>query len=127
MDELAESGYRFPFGDDGREVRTSLQGPEYMRRMRRRVHRAGVTILDHSPALELLTTGDGVVATGGCAAGPGPARHPRGHADVATELLSAAEQGGHRPVHAEVSRAGGAGGNGGRNRRHRDHRNRLRH
>ena len=34
------------------------------------MHRAGVTILDHSPALELLTTGDGVVATGGCAARP---------------------------------------------------------
>ena len=62
VDELAGAGYRFPSGDDGREVRTSLQGPEYMRRMRRRVHRAGVTILDHSPALELLTTGDGVVS-----------------------------------------------------------------
>ncbi|MBC2639028.1 MULTISPECIES: FAD-binding protein [unclassified Rhodococcus (in: high G+C Gram-positive bacteria)] len=62
VDELADAGYRFPSGDDGREVRTSLQGPEYMRRMRRRVHRAGVTILDHSPALELLVTGDGIVS-----------------------------------------------------------------
>ncbi|KXF56710.1 pyridine nucleotide-disulfide oxidoreductase [Rhodococcus sp. SC4] len=62
VDELAGAGYRFPSGDDGREVRTSLQGPEYMRRMRRRVHRAGGTILDHSPALELLTTGDGIVS-----------------------------------------------------------------
>ncbi|MBA8964877.1 succinate dehydrogenase/fumarate reductase flavoprotein subunit [Rhodococcus percolatus] len=236
VDELAGAGYRFPSGDDGREVRTSLQGPEYMRRMRRRVHRAGVTILDHSPALELLTTGDGivsgaaglqrqngyapwsvragavVVATGGCAflsgsfgtnvdtgdgllmaaeveasfsgmefstayalapawsghskglmmqfatyydadgrtlgdgglrtrrrdgaprrrpprvraSGPSQARHPRGHAHVATELLSAAGQGRHRPVHAEVSRAGSPGGNGARNRRHPGRRHRLR-
>jgi succinate dehydrogenase/fumarate reductase flavoprotein subunit len=62
FDDLAAWGYPFPLDDDGREMRGSLQGPEYMRRMRRRVHRSGVIILDHHPALELLVTADGAVA-----------------------------------------------------------------
>jgi hypothetical protein len=37
----------------GRSQRVSLQGPEYMRLMRKRVVQAGVKILDQSPALEL--------------------------------------------------------------------------
>ena len=36
--------------------------PEYMRLMRRQVRKAGVTILDHSPALELLVDEDGAAA-----------------------------------------------------------------
>lgn len=56
---LAEWGYPFPTDDNGQSRRTSLQGPEYMRLMRRRVGRAGVTILDHRPALELLTDSGG--------------------------------------------------------------------
>ncbi|MFC0038805.1 FAD-binding protein [Actinomadura rayongensis] len=59
--DLAAWGYPFP-SEDGAEVRGSLQGPEYMRRMRRRVHRAGVTILDHHPALRLLVDDRGVAA-----------------------------------------------------------------
>ncbi len=59
---LADWGYPFPVGEDGTPARTSLQGPEYMRRMRRAVARARVRIWDHSPALELLVTGDGAVA-----------------------------------------------------------------
>ncbi|GAA4998596.1 FAD-binding protein [Kitasatospora paranensis] len=60
---LAESGgYPFPTGPDGRQPRNGLQGPEYMRRMRIRVRRAGVRILDHSPVTELLTAADGSVA-----------------------------------------------------------------
>ncbi|MGD0700947.1 MAG: FAD-binding protein [Trebonia sp.] len=48
---------------DGRPVRsTSVRGPEYMRVMRARVRRAGVTILDHHPATDLLRHGDGSVA-----------------------------------------------------------------
>jgi succinate dehydrogenase/fumarate reductase flavoprotein subunit len=48
---------------DGRPVRSSsVRGPEYMRVMRARVRRAGVTILDHHPATELLLHGDGAVA-----------------------------------------------------------------
>jgi succinate dehydrogenase/fumarate reductase flavoprotein subunit len=59
---LAEWGYPFPTDDTGQSRRTSLQGPEYMRLMRRRVSRAGVTILDHCPALELLIDGGGAAA-----------------------------------------------------------------
>jgi succinate dehydrogenase/fumarate reductase flavoprotein subunit len=59
---LADWGYPFPRDDDGAQQRRSLQGPEYMRLMRRRVKEAGVKILDHSPALELLVDEEGTVA-----------------------------------------------------------------
>ena len=59
---LAEWGYPYPVDDSGRSQRNSLQGPEYMRLMRKRAKAAGVTILDHSPALELLVGDDGAVA-----------------------------------------------------------------
>jgi succinate dehydrogenase/fumarate reductase flavoprotein subunit len=62
MGRLAEWGYPFPVREDGEQARTSLQGPEYQRRMRKQVARAGVTILDHSPAIELLRDPDGAVA-----------------------------------------------------------------
>jgi succinate dehydrogenase/fumarate reductase flavoprotein subunit len=63
VNELAEvARYPFPVGPDGEPLRNGLQGPEYMRRQRIRVRRAGVRILDHSPVTELLTTDDGVVA-----------------------------------------------------------------
>nr|WP_277875320.1 FAD-binding protein [Alkalinema sp. FACHB-956] len=42
--------------------RQSIQGPEYMRLMRKKIRRAGVEILDHSPALELLVDAEGRVA-----------------------------------------------------------------
>jgi succinate dehydrogenase/fumarate reductase flavoprotein subunit len=89
MNKLGEFGYPFPLDPEGKPHRRSLQGPEYMRLMRRLVQKAGVQILDHSPALELLAdaygvggasgvrtqTGDVwtvragavVIATGGCA------------------------------------------------------------
>ncbi len=60
--QLADWGYPFPTDSHGRLRRSSLQGPEYMRLMRLQVRRAGVTILDQSPALELLTDPDGVVS-----------------------------------------------------------------
>ena len=59
---LAEWGYPFPSDETGQERRTNLKGPEYMRLMRRRVREAGVKILDHSPALELLVDENGAVA-----------------------------------------------------------------
>jgi succinate dehydrogenase/fumarate reductase flavoprotein subunit len=63
VNELADvARYPFPVGDDGRQIRTGLQGPEYMRRMRVRVRRAGVRILDHSPVTELLVDSSGAVA-----------------------------------------------------------------
>ncbi|MDV7245825.1 MULTISPECIES: FAD-binding protein [Rhodococcus] len=63
MNLLGEEGrYPFPVDPDTRQqIRTGLQGPEYMRRMRAWIKRAGVRILDHSPALELLVDADGVV------------------------------------------------------------------
>jgi succinate dehydrogenase/fumarate reductase flavoprotein subunit len=62
VQELAEWGYPFPRDRDGREQRASLQGPEYMRLMRKRVKAAGVTVLDQSPALRLLVDADGTVS-----------------------------------------------------------------
>ncbi|MEH2010331.1 FAD-binding protein [Nostoc sp.] len=66
VNQLAEWGYPFPTDDEGKPYRRSLQGPEYMRLMRRQIQRAGVRILDNSPALELLVDDDGAVggATG---------------------------------------------------------------
>ncbi len=62
IDQLDTWGYPFPVDETGTVRRGSLQGPEYMRRMRRQVRRAGVRILDHHPALELLVANDGSVA-----------------------------------------------------------------
>jgi succinate dehydrogenase/fumarate reductase flavoprotein subunit len=59
---LAERGYPFPLDGQGQSRRNSLQGPEYMRLMRRQAKQAGVTIFDHSPALELLVDEDGAAA-----------------------------------------------------------------
>lgn len=60
--QLAGWGYPYPTDTDGRPQRNSLQGPEYMRLMRKRTKAAGVTILDQSPALELLVDDAGAVA-----------------------------------------------------------------
>lgn len=62
VNQLAEWGYPFPVDEEGRPYRRSLQGPEYMRLMRSQVKRAGVKILDHSPALQLLIDAEGAVA-----------------------------------------------------------------
>jgi succinate dehydrogenase/fumarate reductase flavoprotein subunit len=63
MDELARvQRYPFPVDARGRQIRDDLQGPEYMRRQRTCVQRLGVRILDHTPVLELLADGDGVVS-----------------------------------------------------------------
>ncbi|KYC39530.1 pyridine nucleotide-disulfide oxidoreductase [Scytonema hofmannii PCC 7110] len=59
---LADWGYPFPVDDEGRSYRRSLQGPEYMRLMRKQIRRVGVEILDRSPALQLLVDGEGSVA-----------------------------------------------------------------
>jgi succinate dehydrogenase/fumarate reductase flavoprotein subunit len=58
---LADWGYKFPKDDTGKPYLANLRGPDYMAFMRRRVRRAGVRILDHHPALELLSDG-GVIA-----------------------------------------------------------------
>lgn len=53
-------GYPFVRDENGSPMRSHLQGPEYMRLMRRVVSRSGARILDQSPALELLVDGAGV-------------------------------------------------------------------
>lgn len=58
-------GYPFVQDANGTPMRNHLQGPEYMRLMRRKVHRAGVRILDQSPALQLLAGSDGVAGARG--------------------------------------------------------------
>jgi succinate dehydrogenase/fumarate reductase flavoprotein subunit len=60
--QLEEWQYPFPVDAAGAPQRISLQGPEYMRLMRKRVKQAGCKILDHSPALELLVDDTGAVA-----------------------------------------------------------------
>ncbi|MEC0227234.1 FAD-binding protein [Paenibacillus alba] len=96
LDQVYESlvlvenwGYPFRRDENGVPLRDHLQGPEYMKLMRKQVSRAGVKILDQSPALELLVDEHGVggargisrlddtewevranavvIATGGCA------------------------------------------------------------
>ena len=66
VERLKDWGYPFPSDDEGQLRCTSLQGPEYMRLMRKRVKSSGARILDHSPALELLVDAQGAVggATG---------------------------------------------------------------
>ena len=49
-------GYPYPVDDNGKSRRNSLQGPEYMRLMRKRTKQAGVFILNHSPALSCSWT-----------------------------------------------------------------------
>ncbi|MGO4329941.1 FAD-dependent oxidoreductase [Cupriavidus sp. 2TAF22] len=61
LERLAEWGYPFPRDENGQSRRNSLQGPEYMRLMRKRVKAAGGRLLDHSPALELLVDAGGRV------------------------------------------------------------------
>jgi succinate dehydrogenase/fumarate reductase flavoprotein subunit len=89
MNKLGSLGYPFPKDDIGDPYKRGLQGPEYMKLMRKLVQKAGVRILDHSPVLELLADEHGVggatgvrtqsgetwtvragavvIATGGCA------------------------------------------------------------
>jgi succinate dehydrogenase/fumarate reductase flavoprotein subunit len=61
MPLIEEWGYSFP-KVEGRPVRNSYYGPEYMRVLRKKLLDMGVQILDQSPALELLLANDGSVA-----------------------------------------------------------------
>ena len=62
---LAAWGYPFPNDDEGKPYLATLRGPDYMHFMRRRVVAAGVTILDHHPALELLADGGTIAGAAG--------------------------------------------------------------
>ncbi|MEY4511939.1 MAG: hypothetical protein RLZZ450_4061 [Pseudomonadota bacterium] len=52
----------FPKDHRGETYYRGLRGPEYLRALRQQAEHAGVRILDHSPALELLLHSDGSVA-----------------------------------------------------------------
>lgn len=54
--------YDFAKDAQGQPLYAALRGPEYMRALRQRLKDLGVTLLDHSPALELLLRADGSVA-----------------------------------------------------------------
>ena len=62
LQRLVEWGYPFPTEESGLLYTANLRGPDYMRFMRTRVLRAGVKVLDHHPATELLS--DGATVTG---------------------------------------------------------------
>lgn len=65
VNQLEGWGYPFPEDTEGNLQKNSLQGPEYLRLLRKQVIKAGVKILDHSPALELLTDAHGVAGAAG--------------------------------------------------------------
>lgn len=56
-----EGLYKFSSDDSGVPQYRALRGPEYMRALRQQSENLGVTILDHSPALELLRHLDGTI------------------------------------------------------------------
>ncbi|AJE46832.1 FAD-dependent oxidoreductase [Celeribacter indicus] len=64
LTRLVEWGYPFPSDAEGNLYIANLRGPDYMRFMRARVRAAGVRVLDHHPALELLSDGEAIT---GCA------------------------------------------------------------
>lgn len=65
LQQLLEWGYPFPQDDEGDPYLANLRGPDYMRFMRQKVREAGVTIMDHSPALALLKDASGVAGAVG--------------------------------------------------------------
>jgi succinate dehydrogenase/fumarate reductase flavoprotein subunit len=65
VNRLGDWGYPFPVDETGKQQRISVQGPEYMRLMRRRAKNGGVTILDHHPATRLLIDDGAVVGASG--------------------------------------------------------------
>ncbi|MFJ1457794.1 FAD-dependent oxidoreductase [Nocardia sp. N2S4-5] len=62
VDQLVRWGYRFPGDRAGQPSRICLNGSRYLGRMRRSLLVAGVRILDHHPALQLLLDSEGAVS-----------------------------------------------------------------
>lgn len=112
---LPEIAPFYPFGSNGRGGRymQGVRGPEYMRALRSLANAAGVVILNHHPAIELLADAEGaivgargislatedvwevrapstVMATGGCAFRSGLLGS---HGNTGDGLLMAAEAG----------------------------------
>ncbi len=65
LQRLVEWGYPFPSEESGLLYTANLRGPDYMRFMRARVLAAGVKVLDHHPATELLSDGTSVTGAAG--------------------------------------------------------------
>lgn len=61
LDRLATWGYAFPTLEDGTSYRGSMRGVDYLRFLRQKLIKGGATILDQSPATELLMH-DSIVA-----------------------------------------------------------------
>ncbi|QLY32821.1 FAD-binding protein [Nocardia huaxiensis] len=72
--QLVRGGFRFQGEQPGRPARVYLDGAKYLGRLRRSMIIAGVRILDHHPALQLITDGDGTVS-----GASGVALHGDGH------------------------------------------------
>lgn len=62
--ELGKTGFKGLLNENLELISSHLPGPDYMRHMRKLVKRAGVTIFDHAPALNLLVDDNGEVAGG---------------------------------------------------------------
>ncbi|MBL1076138.1 FAD-binding protein [Nocardia sp. 2] len=60
--QLVRGGFRFQGDNAGRAARVYLDGAKYLGRLRRSMVVAGVRILDHHPALQLITDKDGMVS-----------------------------------------------------------------
>ncbi len=91
LDDMARGDHPFAIDEAGRPYLGNLRGPDYMRYLRRKAVMAGVHVLDHHPAIELIGSSEGVggargvdrqrgnawqvragavvLATGGCAFG----------------------------------------------------------
>ncbi len=54
LDRLSVWGYGFPTIEDGSSYRGSMRGVDYLRFLRQKLIKGGATILDQSPATELL-------------------------------------------------------------------------
>ncbi|MFD2334249.1 FAD-binding protein [Cohnella sp. GCM10020058] len=79
---LEDWGYPFRKDENGATLRTHLHGPEYMKLMRRALRKAGVRILDQSPALELLADEHGIGGARGIDRLTGRSWEVRAHAVV---------------------------------------------
>jgi succinate dehydrogenase/fumarate reductase flavoprotein subunit len=77
LEQLAAWGYPFPHDDGGAPYIPNLRTADYMHFMRRRVLAAGVRVLDHHPALELVVAGGVVAGASGIDRQTGDAWHVR--------------------------------------------------
>jgi succinate dehydrogenase/fumarate reductase flavoprotein subunit len=86
LPRLSDWGYRFARDDRNQIYHGALRGPDYMQILRRRLHKLRVQILDHCPALQLLSSDQVVsgavgvarVGRGTCACAQAPSWSPRG-------------------------------------------------